>query len=164
LLQRVREVTLGAYAHQHVPYAMLVNELKVKREWNRNPLFQVVFVLQNAPPGDLQLRGLMLSQLRVRGAFSPFDILASLWERPRGIAGVLTYSEELFKYETMELLVNRYRNLLESIVNNSDDYISQLQLHRPEETSGYSLPGFFSKISPREIDKLLSEITEMAGD
>ena len=52
LLQRVREVTLGAYAHQHVPFAMLVNELKVKREWNRNPLFQVVFVLQNAPPGE----------------------------------------------------------------------------------------------------------------
>ena len=63
LLQRVREVTLGAYAHQHVPFAMLVNELKVKREWNRNPLFQVVFVLQNAPQGELQLRDLMLSQL-----------------------------------------------------------------------------------------------------
>ena len=85
LLQRVRDVTLGAYAHQHVPFAMLVNELKVKREWNRNPLFQVVFVLQNAPLGDLQLRGLMLSQLRVRSDFSPFDLLVSLWERPRGI-------------------------------------------------------------------------------
>ncbi len=164
LLQRVREVTLGAYAHQQVPFAMLVDELKVKREWNRNPLFQVVFVLQNAPPGDLQLQGLMLSQLRVRGDLSPFDMLVSLWERPAGIAGVLKYSEELFKSETMELLLNRYRKLLESIVNNSDEYISQLQLRGPEETSGYSLPGFFSKISPREIDKLLSEITEMAGD
>lgn len=164
LLQRVRDVTLGAYAHQQVPFAMLINELKVKREWNRNPLFQVVFVLQNAAPGDLQLRDLVLSQLRVRGDFSPFDMIVSLWERSRGISGVLNYSEELFKYETMELLLNRYRNLLESIVNNPDECISQLQLHGPEETSRYSLPGFFSKISPREIDKLLSEITEMAGD
>ncbi|HET6978706.1 MAG TPA: amino acid adenylation domain-containing protein [Pyrinomonadaceae bacterium] len=164
LLQRVRDVTLGAYAHQHVPFAMLVNELKVKREWNRNPLFQVVFVLQNAAPSDLQLRDLVLSQLRVKGGFSPFDLLVSLWERSRGLSGILTYSEELFKYETMELLLNRYRNLLESIVNNPDEYIAQLQLHGPEETARYSLPGFFSKISPREIDKLLSEITELAGD
>jgi amino acid adenylation domain-containing protein len=164
LLARVRDVTLGAYAHQQVPFAMLVNELKVKREWNRNPLFQVVFTLQTASAGDLQLRDLVLSQLRVRGEFTPFEILMSLWERSRGISGVLTYSEELFKYETMELMLNRYRNLLESIVNNPDESISQLQLHGPEETSKYSLPGFFSKISPREIDKLLSEITEMAGD
>jgi non-ribosomal peptide synthetase component F len=164
LLQRVRDVTLGAYAHQHVPFAMLVNELKVKREWNRNPLFQVVFVLQNAPPSDLQLRGLMLRQLRVSSNLSPFDILVSLWEKGRGIAGVLTYSEELFKYETMELLLNRYRNLLESIVANPDAHISQLQLRGPEETSTHSFPGFLSKISPREMDKLLMEITEIAGD
>ena len=164
LLQRVRDVTLGAYAHQHVPFAMLVNELKVKREWNRNPLFQVVFVLQNAPQGDLQLRNLMLRQLHVRADLSPFDLLVSLSERSRGIAGVLKYSEELFKYETMELLLNRYLNLLESIAAYPDEHISQLQLRGPEETSGYSLPDFLAKISPREMDKLLLEITEMAGN
>jgi amino acid adenylation domain-containing protein len=164
LLQRVRDVTLAAYAHQHVPFAMLVNELKVKREWNRNPLFQVAFILQNAPSADIQLGGLMLSQLRVRADLSPFDMLVSLSERPKGIDGVFNFSEELFKYETMELLLNRYRNLLESIVANPDERISQLELVRPEETSGYSFPGFLTEMSPREMDKLLMEIVELAGD
>jgi hypothetical protein len=164
LLQRVRDVTMGAYAHQHVPFAMLVNELKVKREWNRNPLFQVAFILQNAPPADIQLGSLMLSQVRVKADLSPFDMLLSLWERPRGIEGILSFSDELFKYETMELLLNRYRNLLESIVANPDERISQLELRGPEETSGYSIPGFLAKMSPREMDKLLTELTELAGD
>ena len=85
LLQRVREVTLGAYAHQHTPYATLVTELKVKREWNRNPLFQVVFVLQNAPLGELQLRGLMVSPLP-SGATS---LRSTCWYRSgKGLGGL----------------------------------------------------------------------------
>jgi amino acid adenylation domain-containing protein len=162
LLQRVREVTLGAFAHGHTPYAMLVNELKVKREWNRNPLFQVVFVLQNAPLGEVGLEGLTLSPVQLTGESSPFDMLISLWERGGAIQGRLTYSEELFKHETMERLANRYRNLLESIVANPDEQLSRLQLRGPE--ANYPLPEFLSELSPGEMDNLLMEISEIAGD
>ena len=164
LLQRVREVTLGAYAHQEMPFAMLVNELKVKREWNRNPLFQVVFVLQNAPLEAVELPGLTFSPVQFNSNSSPFDLLVSLWESDGAIDGVLNYSEELFDHATMERLLNRYRNLLESIVANPEEHLSRLQLRGPEETMDYSLPDFLSDLGPGEMDNLLREINEIAGD
>ena len=164
LLQRVREVTLGAYAHQHTPYAALVTELKVKREWNRNPLFQVVFILQNAPLGEVEVRGLSVSPVPLKSDFSPFDLLVSLWERDDAIEGTVAYSEELFKRETIELLFDRYRNLLESIVANPEERLSQLELHGHVETADYKLPEFLTDLSLREMDKLLVEIKEISGD
>ena len=62
----------------------------------------------------------------------------------------------------MELLLNRYLNLLESIAANPDEHISQLQLHGYVETADYSLPEFLTDISPREMDKLLMEIRSPA--
>ncbi len=163
LLQRVREVTLDAYAHQHTPYAALVTELKVKREWNRNPLFQVVFVLQNAALGEVEVRGLSVSPLPLESDFSPFDLLISLWERDGAIEGTVAYSEELFKRETIELLFDRYRNLLESIVANPEEHLSQLGLHGYVDSADYALPQFLTELRPREMDKLLMKI-EAAGD
>jgi amino acid adenylation domain-containing protein len=163
LLQRVREVTLGAYAHQHTPYSALVTELKVKREWNRNPLFQVLFILQNAPMGEVEVRGLSVSPLPIESDFSSFDLLISLWERAGGIEGTVAYSEELFKRETIELLFDRYRNLLESIVANPDERLSELELHGYVEKADHSLPQFLTDLRPREMDKLLMKIG-ISGD
>jgi non-ribosomal peptide synthetase component F len=163
LLQRVREVTLGAYAHQHTPYAALVTELKVEREWNRNPLFQVLFVLQNAPLGEVEVRGLSVSPLLFKSDFSAFDLLISLSEKDNAIEGAVAYSEELFKRETIELLFDRYRNLLESIVANPEERLSQLELHGYVETADYSLPQFLTDLRPREMDKLLTKL-EISGD
>ncbi|HET6978705.1 MAG TPA: amino acid adenylation domain-containing protein [Pyrinomonadaceae bacterium] len=163
LLQRVREVTLGAYAHQHTPYAALVTELKLKREWNRNPLFQVVFILQNAPLGEVEVQGLSVSPVALKSDFSPFDLLISLWEKENGIEGTVAYSEELFKRETIELLFDRYSNLLESIVANPEERLSQLELHGYVETADYSLPQFLTDLRPREMDKLLMKI-EISGN
>jgi amino acid adenylation domain-containing protein len=163
LLQRVREVTLGAYAHQHTPYSALVTELKVEREWNRNPLLEVLFILQNAPLGEVAVRGLSVSPVPLKSDFSSFDLLISLWERPDGIEGTVAYSEELFKRETIELLFERYRNLLQSIVANPDERLSQLELHGPVDTADYSLPEFLTDLRPREMDKLLMKI-ELSAD
>jgi non-ribosomal peptide synthetase component F len=163
LLQRVKEVALGAYAHQHTPFATLVNELNVKREWNRNPLFQVVFVLQNAPLQDFQLRGLTLSQVNLKSNISPFDMVVSLTEIRGGLEGFLLYSSELFECATMERLLAHYRNLLESIVADPDELLSGMRLFGPEEAVDYSAPGFMAELGPRELENMLMEINEIAA-
>jgi len=133
LLQRVREVTLGAYAHQDVPFAKLVSQLQVKRDLSRNPLFQVVFVLQNASMKTLELPGLKLSPFEFGMTNAPFDIVLSLNETPDGLLGSITYNTELFDEQTARRLLDDYENMLERLVKDPAQRISSLELFRPRE-------------------------------
>ncbi len=128
LLQRVREVTLGAYSHQDVPLAKLVGELQVKRDVSRNPLFQVVFLLQNASTQTLELPGLKLSPFEFQVTTAPFDMVLSLTEMGDHLRGLVTYNTALFDEQTIERLLNDYENMLERVVADPNQPLSSLQV------------------------------------
>ncbi len=65
LLKRTREMTLGAYAHQDLPFEMIVDELQPDRDMSHTPLFQVMFVIQNAPMNAESLPGMTLSPIDI---------------------------------------------------------------------------------------------------
>ena len=133
LLDRVRTVTLDAYAHQDLPFERLVEALETARDLSRAPLFQVLFVLQNAPLGPLALPDLSLAPLEVESGGSKFDLTLSLIETAAGLGGFLELSTDLFDEATGHRLLEHFRVLLEDAAAHPDCRVSELALLGPGE-------------------------------
>ncbi|MGA9378962.1 MAG: condensation domain-containing protein, partial [Phormidium sp.] len=128
LLNRVRDVSLAGYAHQDLPFEMLVEALQPERDLSYTPLFQVMFVLQNAPVSLVELNGLTVSFLAVEGAIAKFDLTLSMENTNTGLVGVWEYNTDLFDSSTIERMTGHFVTLLSSIVTNPQAPISQLPL------------------------------------
>ncbi|MFN6567974.1 non-ribosomal peptide synthase/polyketide synthase [Dendronalium sp. ChiSLP03b] len=129
LLSRVREMAMAAYSHQNLPFEMLVEALQPERDLSHTPLFQVMFVLQNAPiASELELTGLNVSPLPVKLTTSRFDLTLIVQNSPTGLVGLWEYSTDLFDASTIERMTSHFVTLLEGIVANPEQQISQLPL------------------------------------
>ena len=128
LLHRVREVTLDAYAHQYLPFEMLVEELQPERDLNRNPLYEVMFVLQNTPTSVQEVCGLTFRSLDFDSGTSQLDIFLSMAESEEGLTGCLEYNTDIFDLTTITQFIHNFQTLLENIVANPDQHICELSL------------------------------------
>src|SRR5215211_2764812 len=128
VLSRVREVCLGAYDHQDLPFEKLVEELRPERDLSRTPLFQVAFVLQNTPREALKLPNLALERQNVEGGTVKFDLSFFLFDEDEGLKGRLVYNADLFDDETIERMLGHFQTLLRSIVEDPDQHLSELPL------------------------------------
>ncbi|MDM3856894.1 MAG: amino acid adenylation domain-containing protein [Aphanizomenon gracile PMC649.10] len=128
LLQEVKQVALDAYTHQDIPFEQIVDALQLKRNLSHTPLFQVMFALQNAPMGNLELPGLQLSQLPLAAITSKFDLTLSITETPQGLIGNWEYNSDLFDAETITRMAGHFQNLLTAIVNNPQQTVQELPL------------------------------------
>ncbi|MEH2102809.1 MAG: amino acid adenylation domain-containing protein [Nostoc sp.] len=134
LLQRVRQVAMEAYSHQDVPFEQVVETLQPERNLNYSPLFQVMFVLLNTPPGKLELPGLSINPLEVETPTAKFDLTLLMTETEQGLSGSLEYNSDLFEEATITRMVGHFVTLLEGIVANPEGRISQLPLlTQPEQ-------------------------------
>ncbi len=134
LLSRVREVTLGAYAHQDMPFEKLVEELQPERDLSRNPLFQVMFIFQNNPMPALEIGDLAIEPIEMTEATTAFDITLALNQTPNGeIRGSVRYSTDLFDVSTIDRMTGHYETLLRSIVTDADARLSALEMLTVEE-------------------------------
>jgi len=116
LLDEVRGTTLGAYAHQDLPFERIVEELKPERDLSRSPLYQVAFALQNAPVGDLELPGLTLAPMPLPPAAAVVDLSLEAVETPDGIAADWRYDVDLFEASTVRRMAERFGVLLRAAV------------------------------------------------
>ncbi len=128
LLRRVREVTLGAYAHQDLPFEKLVEELQPERNLSHSPFFQVMLVLKNAPFSLLDLSGVSASPLHKDNRTAKFDLTLSLQETADGLRGTLQYNTDLFDAGTITRLIGHFQVLLEGIAADPSQRIGELPL------------------------------------
>jgi len=129
LLARIRESTFKAYTHQRVPFDKLVQELQPIRNQSYPPIFQVVFSFQNQPTlTELTLSGLTLSFPPAEITTSQFDLLLDVSESKEGLNAGLQYNTDLFDRITIVQMAQHFRSLLESIVADPEQRLSDLRL------------------------------------
>ncbi|NEQ95203.1 MAG: amino acid adenylation domain-containing protein [Cyanothece sp. SIO2G6] len=135
LLNQVREVALGAYSHQDLPFEKLVETLQLPRDLSHTPLFQVMLVLQNAPNTGLSLPGLTLQPLELARNTAKFDLTLTVVESEGCLQGTLEYSSDLFDSATIERLLGHFQVLLTGIAANPDTCLDRLPLLTPGESA-----------------------------
>jgi amino acid adenylation domain-containing protein len=122
LLRRVRETTLGAVEHQLYPFEMLVNDLKLKRDMTRSPLFDVMVHLENMEIGNEgrveEMEGIQVGDYRFGADRSKFDLMFNFFETGETIYANLIYNSDLFKAGTAERMAGRFEVLVDEILKN----------------------------------------------
>ncbi|WP_373493782.1 amino acid adenylation domain-containing protein, partial [Aquiflexum sp.] len=132
-LDQVKTSTLEAFEVQQVPFEIIVSNLGQERDLSRNPIFQVLFVLQNVPDSKFEIEGAEISEKAFEHLTSKFDMTFELTETNGGIEGLLEYCTDLFKKESIIKFASHYKQLLQSICNNPTEKIGMLEILQKEE-------------------------------
>ena len=139
LLMQTRETALGAYAHQDLPFEMLVEELQPDRNLSYTPLFQVGFDYQDAMVEELNLSGISIKSVDIDSGTTPYDLLLSithtrdLEKDAHYLGGTMEFNTDLYHASTIDRMLGHFRTLLSAIVLDLDQHIANLQILTNEE-------------------------------
>jgi amino acid adenylation domain-containing protein len=128
VLRRVKAAALEAYAHQDLPFEKLVEALHPTRDLSREPIFQMVFALQNMPQRPTRMAELSIEPFDTGAVQAKFDLEFSVAEVDGGLSASLVYATDLFDDSTIERLVDHFGRLLDGIVAEPDRRICELAL------------------------------------
>lgn len=133
LLAQVHHTTLGAYEHQDLPFDLLVDHLNIVRDPSRNPLFQMMFVMQNMPENILGETGNdepgRVMDLQHYSAI--LDLRMEFFDSPEGIRGGVEYNVALFDRDTIDAFCSSYMCLLKAVLENPDHALERYPLLSP---------------------------------
>ncbi len=132
-LAEVRENALKAYENQDYQFEMLVEKLELPRDLGRNPLFDVMFAVQNAQQAKLKVNGSKVSHYQYDNKVTKFDLNLNASELSNGIYFALTYRVALFKKETIERMATHLLNILREIATNPEVLISEITMIYDDE-------------------------------
>ncbi|WP_369211092.1 non-ribosomal peptide synthetase [Streptomyces flavofungini] len=133
VLTRVRDACLGAYAHQDIPFELIVADRNTPRDLSRPPIYQVSFSYGREPVPTLAMAGARLTRLPVRSEGARFDLELQAFDTDGGLTGWFEYDRDLFDEETVVRLAGHFRHLVEQIVARPDAPVHGLDLLPGEE-------------------------------
>lgn len=160
-LMEVKENALKAFENQNYQFDELVEQLNLKRELNRNALFDVCFDFQNMEFYDLEIEGIRFSPHQVETQSAAYDLILTCQENKKEqvVEGFLEYSTALFKKETVERMVEHFRMILACITTDKHIQIENIDLLTPEERQ-WIHQEFNNTVLPIENSKLIQEMFE----
>jgi tyrocidine synthetase-3 len=132
-LEKVKENTLAAFENQEYPFEKLVEKIAVARDAGRNPLFDVMFVLQNVNFIQLEIPGLKLTPFEPDNNISKFDLTLLVIESGTKLVLTFEYCTKLFKRETIDGYIKYFKNIVSSILDDPGQEISQVEILPAEE-------------------------------
>ena len=137
ILKKVKENALEAFSHQDIPFEMLVDAVQPERDMSHSPLFQVMFILQNAQQKEVisTASDLTLEQIDVDSGTSTFDITVSATEQPGNLNISIEYNTDLFDHSTIDRFLEHFVVLLNSIIVNPDFPVASLPVMSDQEKS-----------------------------
>ena len=135
LVRRVKRTALAAYAHQHLPFEKLVEDLNVPRDLSRTPVFQAFFAMQNMARGRLQLPGVTVRDGNPEFKVSKLDLWLTIAENDDGFHGFVVYDVALFERATAQRIVDHFTTLLAGALGAPETRIDELPLLTERERS-----------------------------
>ncbi len=133
LLQRQKQVVLDAIANQDIPFEFLLTELQPVRDIRQNPMFQVLFSLQDTPAEAnwrtaLALPGITAEQLFTHTQTAKMDLSVLVEETPSGTTIAFEYNSDIFETETIQRMMGHFQSILTAVINNPDKPLSTYSL------------------------------------
>ena len=128
LLKRIKETLIGAYAHQDLPFEMLVEKLDPERDMSQSPLFQTMLVFNNAPVDKLELPDVQLELIEFENKTSKFDLIFNFMEDNGGLEGKVEFNTDLFKPETIRAMINHFTRVVEAMSSWPDRAVGDITL------------------------------------
>lgn len=160
VLCRVREMVLEAQSHQELPFEKLVEELQPERSLTRSPLFQVMFDFQTSRSDNgASVLGLLVETLRVPSPVAKFDLTLGMEELDGRIRGSIEYNAGLFERSTIERMLQHYSAILEAMVTNPEQRLSQVEMLSGSERQQL-LCDWNETFAEYPADKRLNELFE----
>ncbi|WP_409174127.1 edeine biosynthesis hybrid PKS-NRPS EdeI [Brevibacillus fortis] len=134
-LQEVKERALAALSHADYPFEMLVDRLTLPKDTARNPLFDVMFILQNTgdAKGSMSANGLTLSPYPFEQRSAQFDLTFDIIEREQRLIVDIEYSNKLFSKETITSMSTHFQKILEQMVEDPEQRIGKMSMLAAEE-------------------------------
>ena len=159
VLAQTKKKSLGAFANQELPFEMIVDELQLKRSLSHNPIFQIMFVLQNNEQTVPVLSGLELSGLPGGESIIKFDLELTASENDLGMSLNWSYATSLFNASTIEIMANHFEQLLQALVDNPAMPLCQLsKVCTPQRQFGADLHWVKLDGIPMQTDLICQQI------
>ncbi len=162
-LKELKEFSLFAYENQEYSFEELVRELQIKRDLSRNPMFDVMLVMQNMKDQELNLTSVNSVKVRQINPTAKFDITIFINNREGQYEVELEYCSKLFDPKTMEVMLNHYVQILEYVTDNPDIKIGNIPLASKNDINIICNEFNNTSTEVKEIQNVLNLIEKQAA-